>query len=899
MSKRRWLVLAFLAAFLLLAKVGVSGALEHGWARRSLLTRLSASFGRPVEVGRFRVNLLSGLRLEADSVTVAEDPRFGQEYFLRAQQLTAGLRWTALLRGRIEFGDVSVSSPSLNLVRLADGSWNIESWLPPAAPQAQAGATSETGDAAPSETARRVTARLSRLDVDSGRINFKLGDEKLPFALVGVTGSVEQDSSGRWSIDLAADPMRAPIPLQNVGEMRLQGSVAGTSARLRPAAFALTWDGASLADALRLLDGTDHGMRGALSAQLVASSASPASAARGASASDSVTATGQWSLQGAMRLSGVHRWDLGESPLDPAINASFAANWQPGEPRLKVARLTVEAPHSRVNATASLDWSHGLMPSMQLVSSRIGLGDLLAWRHVLLPGITDDASAEGTVSIDATAAGWPLRLEQVHATSSSAVIRAPSLPGPLRVGRVDVTLQRGTLSFGPVSVSLPGAALKERNAPEPASAGALQIAGTLGPKRSGDTLHDWQYRLAVSGDTQRVQDLIAVARAFGRLPPSAEWSVQGPAALNLSWTGALRRGTSMANGTLDLHDLQVTSVALNQPISVVSASVAIKGAERQVHLTAVQALGTHWTGTLHRRAADRAWDFDLSADRLDPAEIDLWLGAGAHPGLLGRILPFAASRSSALLRDAVFARVAAHGRLRVGEVLLTPLRVAKLDADAELDGRKIVLRRAQADFYGGRLSGELNALLAAEPFYSFRGRLDRVDLASLTNSSPSLAGQFEGAAAGELTLEARGIGRQPLAASLTGEGILRVRNAIIRGLDLGLVTGRAADSEPGGESRYSTAAVTFHIADDRVRMDQILLVGRDEQLELDGSVSFARQLDLHARSVPRDLARAPETDSQDAEADAWAIGGSLDAPQVRLQTPVAGGDRAIAAGARR
>jgi hypothetical protein len=201
------------------------------------------------------------------------------------------------------------------------------------------------------------------------------------------------------------------------------------------------------------------------------------------------------------------------------------------------------------------------------------------------------------------------------------------------------------------------------------------------------------------------------------------------------------------------------------------------------------------------------------------------------------------------------------------------------------------------------LSGELNALLTAQPFYSFRGRVDRVDLASMTSASAPLAGRFAGLAAGELTFDARGIGREALAASLEGEGVLRVRNVAVRGLDLAPdlgptqrlpTTGRAGDSEPLAETRYSTAAATFHVADGRVRMNQVLLVGRDEQLELEGSVNFARQLDLRVRTLPRDvtprdLARTPEIDSQDADAaDTWAIVGTLDAPQVRLQTPVAG-----------
>ncbi len=428
--------------------------------------------------------------------------------------------------------------------------------------------------------------------------------------------------------------------------------------------------------------------------------------------------------------------------------------------------------------------------------------------------------------------------------------------------------------------------------------------------RPGDALRDWRYRLAASGETARVQDLIALAGAFGR-PTNGEWSVEGPVALNLAWTGALHHGTSGANGTLNLRGLLLSSVAFSQPLVIDAASVSVKGSERDVHLAAVQALGAHWSGSLRRRSADGAWDFDLSADRLDPAALDLWLRPGSEPGLLSRILPFTTSRSFAPARAAVFARLAARGRLRVGEVLLAPLRIAKLDADAEIEGRRIVLRRAQADFYGGRLSGELDALLTAQPFYSFRGRIERVDLASMTDASPSLAGRFAGLAAGELTLQARGIGREPLAASLEGEGVLRVRNVLVRGLDLGPqrdldrdagpkspAPGSAGDSESAAETRYSTAAATFHVAQGRVLLNQVLLVGRDEQLELEGTVDFARQLDLRVRPLPRDLtsrdltqrdlARTAEIDAQDTDADTWAVVGTLDAPQVRLQTPVAG-----------
>ena len=117
MRKRKWLrwVLA-VAVLTFAASAAFSRALQTAAARRYLITRLVASFGRPVDVARFDFSLLDGARLEAHSVTVSEDPGFGNEYFLRAETLTAGLRWSALLSGRFEFGSVTLSRPSLNLV---------------------------------------------------------------------------------------------------------------------------------------------------------------------------------------------------------------------------------------------------------------------------------------------------------------------------------------------------------------------------------------------------------------------------------------------------------------------------------------------------------------------------------------------------------------------------------------------------------------------------------------------------------------------------------------------------------------------------------------------------------------------------------------------------------------
>jgi len=889
--RRRWRRFVLLSlAGLLVASFGLSLALQDGWARRSLLARLSASFGRPVEVGRLQFNLLRGLRLEAQSVTVADDPQFGHEYFLRAERLTASVRWSALIHGRLEFDTVSLTRPSLNLVRLADGRWNIESWLPPP-PPAKPAAYGAAGVSAVPRAASDVTAHLSRIEVESGRINFKRDSRKLSVALVAVSGHLDQDGAGHWNIDLEANPMRAPAALQQAGTLRLRGVVGGVSARLRPAALSLAWEQASLADLTRLLRGRDYGVRGTLDAELSAriEDSPPGSAA-----------LGEWSIEGSFRLQGVHGWALAGRSEDPGANVNFQAKWRPGEPHLVISRCLVEAPQSRLNATIDLDWSQGFRPVVQLSSARVALTDLLAWRRALFSGIAGDLAVEGALDAEATLSGWPLRIERLALASTGAEIRSAALPGPIRLGPLVTRWGNNSLILRPVSVDLPaagtGAAAPSVVVPNavgasPPSAGTLRVEGSLSPLRAIDQLRDARYRLAVSGSTRRAQDLLAVVRAWG-WSTSSGWSVEGPASLQLAWTGALRPGTSTANGIIEARDLQFTTALMNQPLLVSSASIELRRGQRRVNLAAVQAVGANWTGSLLAPADAGAWSFELSADRLDTADLDKWLGTPARPNLLRRMLPFAAAAApgDAPARADALGRFHARGRLHVGELLLSPLRIEKierLEAEADIQGPSVVLRRARAELYGGQLTGDFEARWSAEPAYSFDGQLLRVDLSELA-AAVSLPGRITGSASGELKLGAHGNDRAALAASLQGQGLVQIREASLGNPEwMPGVSKNIPGHDPGTDHRRYGVTARFQVGAGRVRLDQLLLSRPEEEIEITGSVDFARRLDLRAQSLPRPVTA---DGGMGGERDSWTVGGTLDAPLITPQ-PLTGPPR--------
>lgn len=859
-----------------LASWSFSLALQGGWLRRSLSARLAATFGRPVEVAHFGFTIFGGPVFEADSVTVGEDPRFGQEYLLRADRLSARLRWAALIHGRMEFDRLSLSRPSLNLVRAADGTWNIETWLP--APNTQ---TSLQLSRSPAE----IPAHASRIDIAAGRINFKKGVEKLPFAFVDVNGSVNLQAAGRWSLDLQARPARAAVILQRSGTLRLRGTIGGTSARLQPADLRLTWEGASLADAARLARGTDYGLRGLLDADF---------AARINPSGDETDSP--WKIEGGLRLQAIHRWDLVARPDNPAVNLQLTAAWRPGEARLEVEHWLMEAPHSNLNGDASVDWSYGFDPEVRVLDSAIGFPDLVTWSHAFFPGRAEDLDIDGSASMEAKLAGWPLRIEDLSIASGGASVRTYSNPAgskaaAIRVGPVQASWSRSSLLLAPVAVRLlsfaPNRAQRSIRS-QTVSEGLFHIGGDLGPIHVGDAFHDWPYKLAIEGQTGRLQDLRAAVAAFG-WQFSPNWEIEGPASVQFVCTGALRHGASLVHGRIDLHDLRVTNSALNEPILVSAASVEFAPGRRIIEIAGAQALGARWKGSLEKKVANADWTFDLSAGLLELEKLGRELGQSQR-GFLYRILPFAGSLGLAAQTESAIARVNAQGRLHVDELALGSLLLESLDATVDLHDGALNLRRAQADLYGGRLTGEFSAQLGTEPRYTFQGQIDRTDLSALAALS-SVKDAFGGIGSGEVGLAARGIGRQALLASLEGQGFLQVQNASIDLLNSALDLPDSSFREIAG-NRFRSSTVSFRVQDGEIRVDPWLLSGRQRQLEIVGDIDFTRRLDLQVRSIAQAERLGAASDSS-ASDDVWVIGGTLDDPQIIREERVSAGNQAV------
>jgi hypothetical protein len=236
---------------------------------------------------------------------------------------------------------------------------------------------------------------------------------------------------------------------------------------------------------------------------------------------------------------------------------------------------------------------------------------------------------------------------------------------------------------------------------------------------------------------------------------------------------------------------------------------------------------------------------------------------------------------------------------------LASLRLTSLDAEARLGGGDLALRRAFAEFYGGRVTGDFAVRLSPAPSYAFRGEFDRTNLAALAATTPALEGRFAGVASGDLTLSARGSAKPDLAASLQGEGSWRIRDAVARGFDLADLESGAPETRPDSrpdsrahnEGRLGAVTAKFRIASRQIHLEPLLFAGREARYEVVGDVDFSRRLTLAIRPVPGTATALAESDPPAAR-DSWIVAGTADSPFITRPTSVARG-RLPATSARR
>ena len=873
---RKWwkLLLAVTLAAIAL-QFGVWLLVRTGRVRVFVTRQLEKSFGRPVEVREFSASFFPTPQLDAYGISVGEDVAFGNEYFLRAERLSAALRWGGLLRGRFDLGTLQLDRPSLILVRNGDGQWNLERWLPAAGSETK---TDKSGLAL--HATAPPTHHLQKIEINDGRVNFKIAEDKTSFAFQQVNGTMEQTAAGRWRLDLEAQPWRSGIPLQLAGTVRVSGEVAGTSVRLRPAHLRASWARSSLADVFRLIAGSDFGVRGAFAGEATADSdESSLPEAKDA-------ALGDWAFTVQARATEIHRWDLGERNDNPRAGLRMKGRWNPALGNTEVRELVIETPRSNLRGTASLKSVADANFEVRLDSAGLQAADFMDWYRAFQPDVAEGIAATQYFTGTATLRGWPLRLEEAAFSSPGGRWTVPGFLSTLNARSMRGGTQRGKLLIEPFILNVPARKIgsTEGKAMLAASkdAAANPASGSITVSFQRD-LEQHNGNVRIEGQLPQAEAVLAAAAAFGHELRHG-WDLAGRGSGDLRWEWSAAGPASWA-GHADVTRAALQVAGLNQPIQLEAVRAEWRGAARKFILGKVAAFGATWTGSVEQTGvidydSDEevvpVWAFQLQADQLDAAELDRWIGPRARPSWLQRLLPSALGGSSqAHPAGAVLKRIRAEGNLKVDQIAIEEIILKGFRARATLSDLKLKLENAQAQWAGGLAHGRLLATLSANPVYDVSATFDRISLEQMPWLA-NLSEHLTGSASGKLELRAAGIGREALLKSLKGKGELRLGKVELRGWDL---AGTMAQGEwKAGISRWPSGTGTFHISDGGFELNALRLASASEEFFLKGSVSFSQDADLTAESHAMGHAARPENAIR-----FLTISGPLTEPKVSLE----------------
>ncbi len=791
----RYVIAAIAVVFII--QLGMDAIVHRPRVAARLTARLQAAFGRPVKVAGYDFSLWTGPELTASSLVVGEDPRFGSEYFLYADRVTLHPRWLPLLRGRIAIRNLSFGHPSLNVVANADGRWNLAEWLP------------RGGGLSPGAPSGAAPA-ISRLEFTDGRINFKSGVVKIPFALVAVDGSVDQGAAGHWRIDLDAQPMRAAVLLQQVGTVHLDGTVGGTTVRLRPADLRLSWQDGSVADLLRLMRGDDMGTRGDFSLSLEARA-------------DGL----EWRLIGQAQCRRLHRWDLPMRADDPTFNVTARGDWLPGSRNLELANFLFESARSNVQGAGFItgrlagEAGAGLVRSADIsLGASIATEDALSFFRAFHPGVAEELSAAGETIARVRAVGWPPRLLDGEISTGGVRLEGGSLAAPVRFGPADVSIVDGEWSLPDSDLAF-----------EP-DAGLFSLG--LVSQHSVKKGMPAQAALNLRGRVDDARQVLTAAAALGFNLPRG-WDVSGPAAASFQWSAPADPFAHAPSGSVTLDGVEIRAPFLARPVGPVEAQLDFSAQGEQLHLHGAQVFGSDWTGELSHRPGDAEWHGRLSTDAVDIARFDEYLNPARRESLLVRMLPFL---RPAPVAASVPEALRWSGPLLAKNVQLGAFHLTGLRADAQLDGRKIQLENADATLWGGSVMGSFIARLNPVPAYESNLRFQRLDLSRV--AAPSLEKRFAGVADGVMKISAAGVGRPALAASLKCGG-----SATVNGLQLSFVDLRRSLAEgrlSEGDSRFPSARANFVCANQRIQFTELRLRDQSTEIAGRGTFDFSRHL---------------------------------------------------------
>jgi AsmA family len=681
-----------------------------------IVSSISSGVGRPVDIGSVHLRLLPRPGFDLQNLVVYDDPAFGAEPMLRASEVTADLRLTSLVRGRLEISRLDLTEPSLNLVHAEGGRWNLEALLErtahiPLAPTGKAKSEPRPG--------------FPYIEATSARINFKSGPEKKPYALTNADFSLWQDSENSWGVRLKAQPFRTDLNLNDTGLLQVSGTWQRAEAlRDTPLQFSLEWNRAQLGQFTKFFTGNDQGWRGEIQLDVTLA---------GTPAKLQVTSNGS--------IQDFRRYDITSGQ---ALRLAAHCEGEYSSLNRAVHGVLCSAPVGR--GLITLKGNMGL-PGSRSYALVLAAENVPASAAALLverakKNLPLDLVADGTVRGDLRideAADSKLQLEgrgeiadfRLASAANNAEIGPETIPFSITVG--DSSGRKRTVRKSAAGMRFPDSPHIEFG-PIPVAIG----------RTSAPTVQGWvdrsAYNFEVAGEAD-IARALRMARMFGLV--ALQSAAEGTAQLDLQIAGSWAErsnGTSsgftgsQVTGTAKLRNVRVAVRGAGGPVEIIAAEMQLLPDEVRVSKLNAKAADTSWTGSLEMpRGCGTPGAcqvrFVLNANQIALGGLREWVSPRQQERPWYRVL------ESTQAGPTFLASLRASGQLTADRLQMQTLVATRVSAKVTLDTGKLQVSDLAADFLGGKHLGQWRADFSVQPaLCGGTGSLTRISLARLADA---------------------------------------------------------------------------------------------------------------------------------------------------------------------
>jgi uncharacterized protein involved in outer membrane biogenesis len=759
-SKRKKIF--FVALLVLALAIFLPPNINGARLRPRLASALSSALGRPVRIGSVSFRLLPRPGFDLYDFEVADDPAFNAEPLLLCGKVTADLRLTSLWSGRLEIANLKLQNdtdrmpPSLNLVYL-NGHWNLESLL----------IRAEQIPTAPTAKKRsEQRARFPYLQADGGRINFKIGPEKKPYALVNTDFALWLAAEDVWHLRLKGRPVRTDMNLTDTGSIKVEGDLKRSSdLRQTPVKLQLSWQSGQLGQLSTLALGHDKGWRGALNMKAELT---------GALLGMHLTAEAD--------LQNFRRYDINRRGMFD-ISTRCLGEYSEGLLDFNCS-LPLETGGLRLSGKFSPFARDNY--DLSLVANRVPLSAVATFARYAKRTLPDDLTATGQFDAAFGFHSHENLPPDWHGTgmTSPFLVSSSVAAAPIQVSSIHFHI--GVEDNKNVQT---GKKLRVEN-PVPQSGARSFIVdpfsielGTDSQLQARGTFRSTGYQLAAKGTAplQRVVELGKVSGIRSRIA-----NTTGTVALDVNMFGPWANfAPTGLGGTAHLDNVVAQIPGLKGRVLLPTADVHFSDSDLVLITTAhiehspIAISGSLSTAVNCQLDTPCPIQFDLRADTLATQDVFSLLGLNQK----GWNLPFISSLVSDRLPD-----FRAHGTLSVATLTIGQLPLEKFIAHVEVGDRVLLMNQINARMADGTTQGDWRFdWSASPPRYTLNGSVSGVSLEDV-QFTPSISSLLSSWITGKTNLkyaiEFSGRNRADMLTSAQGHAEFAVPNGVSRALAL-------------------------------------------------------------------------------------------------------------------